>query len=735
MAYFIVPEEVIPHCCLLGMDFIMGRRLTLDCARGLCITGSTLHSAVKLLPVAEEVVVTVSASSAAASMVEGEDLSTVEETITSLLDIESVKSMQASNLYLSELLELISAGIQKEEWLNHVKQYTYVGHKLSVREGILLFEDGPLRAVVVSLDLLVDVAIAAHYHMLHIGRDKLIHLIKRHVWHPKLYSVCQDVCVSCSHCQMMKVARQCYVPPTIKVVTRSPFELLAVDLVTFPKSKEGWIGCCVAIDHNSKWLAAMPIKNKTTTTVCNVLEHSIFPFVPRLPERLLSDNGKEFSSADFQEMLQRYSIKHVYTTPYKPSSNGCVERVNRTLGELLRSAESLKGSWRENLTRAILTYNNTRHRELNMSPAEYLLNQKHSVRDAVLVSEGDTAFWRSGHPKFVSFAVGQHVLKKVPRHGHLASSKFMPRYEGPFEVLLVNDNGVTYELNNVETKTRIKAHHTQLIPWTAPPDYLRDRLKQYEDVSKQEDLGEVHSDVGEPDFSGFSALSTTSNSAVESPDTPSDSDCSVVFAMTNRKKRAESGEDEVDTSMCFVDESEVENESLIFVAGAGSSMNHYRLCNVEEETSQMEGVVAARQNMEPSDIVPEQANIVLTPMEEIWEVSSVEASEVEEFQNDATGGGEEQQLEKLEQYVDGAWDAIFGNESAVNRGRTSYVLPAVNEFDGFITNDYQEVNAKRREVLQKLKEDELQLEAQISSCFASVVDSDSGSSSSVSKEL
>ena len=45
--------------------------------------------------------------------------------------------------------------------------------------------------------------------------------------------------------------------------------------------------------------------------------------------------------------------------------------------------------------------------------------------------------------------------------------------------------------------------------------------------------------------------------------------------MTNGKMRAERGEeDEVDTSMCFVEESEVENESFVFVVEVGSSMNH-----------------------------------------------------------------------------------------------------------------------------------------------------------------
>ena len=80
-------------------------------------------------------------------------------------------------------------------------------------------------------------------------------------------------------------------------------------------------------------------------------------------------------------------------------------------------------------------------------------------------------------------------------------------------------------------------------------------------------------------------------------------------------------------------------------------------------------MVAAKQNIKLSDLVPKHADIVLTPMEEIWEVSSVKASDVEEAcQDDATGREvEEQQLEKLEQYVDDAWDAIFGNESAGNR--------------------------------------------------------------------
>ena len=187
--FAVVPDEIIPNCCLLGMDFILRNNLSIDCAAGLCLLNGNVNAAVELLPCVQEAEVLVTVVSADSSAGEHPECS-AEETITNLLDVESAKNVQATNPYLLELLELIKAGIGKEEWPDHVKQYRSAGNKLCVRDGILVFIDGPLQAIVVSLDLLVDMAIAAHFRMMHIGRDKLVHLIRRHVWHPKLYSVC-----------------------------------------------------------------------------------------------------------------------------------------------------------------------------------------------------------------------------------------------------------------------------------------------------------------------------------------------------------------------------------------------------------------------------------------------------------------------------------------------------------------------------------------------------------------
>ena len=48
---------------------------------------------------------------------------------------------------------------------------------------------------------------------------------------------------------------------------------------------------------------------------------------------LRTDNGGEFTSAEFKSFCDLHGIKRELTAPYNPSSNGVPERYNRTLCE------------------------------------------------------------------------------------------------------------------------------------------------------------------------------------------------------------------------------------------------------------------------------------------------------------------------------------------------------------------------------------------------------------------
>jgi transposase InsO family protein len=45
-----------------------------------------------------------------------------------------------------------------------------------------------------------------------------------------------------------------------------------------------------------------------------------------IPSRVVTDNGSQFTSSEFQQFMGLNGIKHIRTTPYHPSSNGLAER-------------------------------------------------------------------------------------------------------------------------------------------------------------------------------------------------------------------------------------------------------------------------------------------------------------------------------------------------------------------------------------------------------------------------
>ena len=100
---------------------------------------------------------------------------------------------------------------------------------------------------------------------------------------------------------------------------------------------------------------------------------------------LLSDNGPEFGPRSsqrkdghpFERLLTELGIKHRYTQPYRPQTNGKVERFWRTLKEDLIEGTTFDSidHFKDELFQYILYYNQLRpHQALTgKTPAEIAL--------------------------------------------------------------------------------------------------------------------------------------------------------------------------------------------------------------------------------------------------------------------------------------------------------------------------------------------------------------------------
>lgn len=398
-----------------------------------------------------------------------------KKTHQALLSSEQIKQTQQQNYVVRQLYNKIRKVVDPTLWkLKSLMPFKRYSSKMSVSDGILWVDTTFGSVPVVPFNVLVEVASQLHQQMSHLGRNKLLKAVQECVWHPSLHDVVSDVCSTCFHCQCFKVSTQVIKPPMLKIQAAFPFELIAADLVQLPKTRHGYIGCLVVIDHFTKWLSVVPIRNKTALTVASALERLVLPNLPRKPERILTDNGREFTSEQFNDLLDQYNIRHIYSTPYKPSSNGAVERANRTLIEMLRCLSSDPAAWDDSLAKAVVVYNHSWHSSIGMSPSQCIMTKSHSHIPGALVDKPTVNTWRDGHPSFVSFSVDDLVLKKVQMTGNLVTNKFGARYNGPYKVVTVRNNGITYEVTRVDDDEQVlRVHHTQLKKLNQPPKYLQ----------------------------------------------------------------------------------------------------------------------------------------------------------------------------------------------------------------------------------------------------------------------
>jgi len=88
------------------------------------------------------------------------------------------------------------------------------------------------------------------------------------------------------------------------------------------------------MDNFTKWADAFPMRNQEAATVAQVLVDRVFAYFGA-PIQILTDQGSNFQSRLFTELMKRLDIDQLRTSPYKPSTNGLIERFHRTLNSIL----------------------------------------------------------------------------------------------------------------------------------------------------------------------------------------------------------------------------------------------------------------------------------------------------------------------------------------------------------------------------------------------------------------
>ena len=78
----------------------------------------------------------------------------------------------------------------------------------------------------------------------------------------------------------------------------------------------------------------------TSSTFSTTIEKLRIAFATHgLLEMVVTDNGSNFVSSEFEDFLKMNGIRHIRTAPYHPASNGLAERVVNNLKEGMKKIE------------------------------------------------------------------------------------------------------------------------------------------------------------------------------------------------------------------------------------------------------------------------------------------------------------------------------------------------------------------------------------------------------------
>lgn len=244
-------------------------------------------------------------------------------------------------------------------------------------------------------------------HEPHAGMVQTKAYARGYVWWVDMDKEIECVVAECEQCQ--SVRNNPPKDPQSWIVAEKPWSRVHIDFAGPFQGKT----FLVLIDSYSKWLEAEMVNSMNSSTVITILR-KIF-VAQGLPDTVVSDNGRAFSSEEFNTFLEKNGIKHLYSPPYHPQTNGQIERAIQSFKNKIKKMLNVNLSWHERLCK-VLYYLRTVPGSTNKSPAEMLNGRR--FRTAVSVLHPDSAPSRSEvqlddaaqTPRNRKFAVNQSVL-------------------------------------------------------------------------------------------------------------------------------------------------------------------------------------------------------------------------------------------------------------------------------------------------------------------------------------
>jgi len=279
------------------------------------------------------------------------------------------------------------ADAQQEAGMHPSPFEPWPSHWVVVEEqgcDIVVDKRGPLLRPVVP-DAARRAVFDAVHGLAHVGVKATVKAIsKNFVWH-SMSSDIKNWVRTCSSCQASKILKHnatphaAFQPPTAK------FEALHIDIVGPLPPSQGHRYILTVVDRFSRWPAAIPMPDMSAATCASALVRGWVQHYGT-PLSVVTDRGRQFTSALWAELMALLGTAHSLTTAYHPQANGLVERFHRQLKGSLMARCAATDSWYSDLPLVMLGLRAAVKEDLGCSAADIVYGESIRLPGASLTS-------------------------------------------------------------------------------------------------------------------------------------------------------------------------------------------------------------------------------------------------------------------------------------------------------------------------------------------------------------
>ncbi|XP_063897445.1 uncharacterized protein K02A2.6-like [Helicoverpa armigera] len=279
------------------------------------------------------------------------------------LDASKIAAETNRDLVLQKVMFHVLHGWPRRNMDPSLQAYWTRREALSHNKGCLLWSN----RVIIPTSLQDKVLKLLHDP--HAGIVQTKTYARGYVWWVDMDRQIERVVANCQQCQLVR--NNPPKDPQIWIVPEKPWSRVHVDFAGPFQGKT----FLVLVDSYSKWFEAEIVPGMNSSTVIAVLR-KIFSS-QGLPEVLVSDNGRAFTSDEFNNFLKRNGIKHLYSPPYHPETNGQIERTIQTFKNKMKKLGNLDMQWQERLCKVLYYLRTLPNSSTNKTPAELLNGRRY----------------------------------------------------------------------------------------------------------------------------------------------------------------------------------------------------------------------------------------------------------------------------------------------------------------------------------------------------------------------